>query len=428
MRWSRPVLLALLAASLVTMTLSGLLHGQAAAAEGEVLVTEATGAVTPVMAAHLVDAVAAAEDGGYAALYIRMDTPGGLQTSMREIVQTFLSADVPIVVHVAPPGAGAASAGYIIATAAHTITMAPGTNIGAATPIDMEGGEVLDKVVNDAVSYATAVAEARGRSLEFAEEAVRDGASVRAEEAVERDVADLVAETRDDVFAAVDAIPDGASTVAFEPSWVRRFLQRIADPNLAFLFLSIGTLALLYEVANPGLGAGAAVGVTLIILAMYSLSVLPVNWAGVALIVLALALFTAEIFAPGIGVAAAGGTLALLLGGLFLFQRPTGIGVDWTVLAPTVVLAGLAAVGVAVIAARSRSAPSEMFTDQLVGDHGTVRTTHDGVPQVFVGGSWWRVRAPDTDLRDGDRVVVTRREDLDLIVEPVPEGREDPGR
>lgn len=400
------------------------LAAPATAGSGEVLVTDATGPVTPVMADHLTDAVAAAEERGAAALLVRLDTPGGLGTSMRDIVKVFLDSEVPVLVWVAPPGAGAASAGYIIASAADVLAMAPGTNIGAATPIDLQGGEVLDKVVNDAVSYAEAVADAQGRDVAFAEEAVRDGASLPAEEAVERGVADFLAESEEEVLAGSDVVPPDAPTERYEPSWTRRLLQLIADPNLAFIFMSIGSLALLYEVAQPGIGAGAAVGITLLVLGMFSLSVLPVSWAGVALLVLAGGLFLAEVFAPGIGVAAAGGTVALVLAGIFLFQTPTGIGVDLAVVIPTAVVVGAAALGAAYLVARSRSRPSQMGADQLVGEEAVVRRSSSGAVQVFVGGAWWRVRdASGRPLEDGTPVTVRAREDLELVVEPRQEER-----
>ncbi|HEX2028480.1 MAG TPA: ATP-dependent Clp protease proteolytic subunit, partial [Nitriliruptorales bacterium] len=306
-RYRLRVLVAVSASMLVL-----LLAIPARAQDATVLATEATGPVTPVMADHLRDALDRAQRDAHAALLVRLDTPGGLVTSMRTIVQTFLNAAVPVVVWVAPSGAGAASAGYLITSAAHVAVMAPGTNIGAATPIQLEGGEVLDKVVNDAASYARAVAEVHGRDVEFAEEATREGASLAADEAVDRGVVDLVAGTRTQLLEALDGREvrlaagrhatlqtAGATVVAYDASWVRRLLQRLADPEIAFLLLSIGTLALVYELAQPGVGAGAAVGVILILLALYALSVLPVSATGLALLALAVALFVGELFVPG---------------------------------------------------------------------------------------------------------------------------------
>lgn len=408
-----------------------------------VLYTQAEGPVTPVMARNLADAVDAAESGGHEALVVRLDTPGGLVTSMRDIVKEFLNAPTPVVVWVAPAGGGAASAGYVITTAAHVAAMAPGTNIGAATPVSLGGGqeqaEVSDKVVNDAVSYAKAVAEQRGHSTEFAEQATRDGRSVTAETALDIDVIDLLAADRaallDDIDGREVTLDGGATTtlrtadaavVRHDPSFFRRVLQWLADPNLAFLFLSIAPLAIIYELANPGVGAGGIVGAILIVLALFSLSALPVNAAGVALLALAVALFIGEVFVPGIGVLGAGGTVSLLLAGLFLFDEPTGIGVDLTVLIPTVILTGLAAVGLAVVARRTWSRPAETSQGTPEGAVGEVRRWNDdGTGQIFTEGARWQARAatdvPDTDtsLDEGDRVRVVDRDGLVLIVAPV---------
>lgn len=405
--------------------------GQAAAETATVLFTEASGPVTPVMADHLVDAVAAAEQDGHAALLVRLDTPGGLVTSMRQIVRTFLNAQVPIVIWVAPPGAGAASAGYVIASAAHVAAMAPGTNIGAATPIDLEGGEVLDKVINDAVSYARALAELRGRNADFAEQAVREGRSVAAEEAVELGVVDLLASTRPELLdlsdgrevllgedRSVTLRTANAEAVTYDISVVRRLLQTVADPNIAFLLMSLGTLAIIYELAQPGVGGAGIVGVISILLGLFALSVLPTNLVGAALLVLAVALFIAELFVSGVGVLAGGGAVSLLLAGLFLFQRPTGIGVDLAVLAPTAVLSGLAAAGLAVLAARSRRRPAVSGTAALVGAIGQVRRVDGSGAQVFVDGAWWSARSTGAPLTPGARVRVVGRRDLELIVEP----------
>ncbi|MDQ3931818.1 MAG: nodulation protein NfeD [Actinomycetota bacterium] len=427
----------LVAAILVTSALSAVQAGaqpeadHAASQTATVLFTDASGPVTPVMADHLSDAVTVAKRDGHAALLVRLDTPGGLVTSMREIVKTFLNADLPIIVWVAPPGAGAASAGYVIASAAHVTAMAPGTNIGAATPIDLEGGEVLDKVVNDAVSYARALAEVRGRNADFAEQAVREGRSVAAQEAAQLGVVDLLATTRPELLdlsngrevllgedRRVTVRTLHAEVITYDTSPVRRFLQAVADPNLAFLLMSIGTLALLYELAQPGIGAAGIVGVISILLGLFALSVLPFNLVGAALLVLAAALFIAELFVPGVGVLAGGGTVSLLLAGLFLFQRPTGIGVHLAVIAPTAVLSGLAAAGLAVLAARSRGLPPASGADALVGAIGHVRRVDGPSAQVFVEGAWWSATSTGAPLSPGARVRVVGRRNLELIVEP----------
>src|SRR5690554_725931 len=323
-----------------------------------VLVTTVDDPITPVIADHLADVVAAAEDEGHAAVVVELDTPGGLDTAMRDIVQTFLRADVPVVVYVTPSGARAASAGALIAWSAHVVAMATGTTIGAATPVDLEGGEVGDKVVNDAAAYARAVAEERGRDVEVAEEAVTEGRALSASEAVDEGVADLIAVDRPELLQVLDGtrveLPDGttvtletagAEVVERDMSAFRRLLQWLADPNLAFLFLSLGTLAIIYELATPGIGVGGGLGAVLLVLALFSLAVLPVDAVGLVFLVVAAVLFVVEVLAPGIGAAAALGAVSLALAGVFLFRdEGPGVSLSLAAVVPVVVVVGGAVV------------------------------------------------------------------------------------
>ena len=253
------------------------LPGQARAQGSTVLVTRIDGAITPVIADHLVDGAAAAERDGHAAYLVELDTPGGLDTSMREIVKAFLGADVPVVMYVTPSGARAASAGAIITFAAHIAAMAPGTTIGAATPVDLQDGEISDKVINDAAAFAESVAAQRDRNTEFAVDTVREGRAVPAAEAVRLDAVDLLASDRAELLRELDGRSvkvasgntvtlrtAGATTVEQDFGLFRRLLQLLADPNLAFLFLSLGTLAIIYELANPGIGFGGIAGAILL--------------------------------------------------------------------------------------------------------------------------------------------------------------------
>lgn len=396
-----------------------------------VLVAEATGPVTPVMADHLEDAVGEAVREGHEALVVRMDTPGGLVDTMRRIVQLFLNSDVPVIVWVGPSGAGAASAGYVIGTSAHVFAMAPGTNTGAATPIDMEGGEIHDKVLEDAVSYVVELAELRERDAEFAEEATRDGASVGAREAAERGVIDIVASSIDTLLDDVDGseltlgeedsvtlATAGASQVEFDMSWTRVILQALANPNLAFIFFALAPLAILWEIANPGMGVGAIAGGIMLILALYSLAVLPVNLAGLALLALAVVLFIIEAFVPGIGAAAGGGAVALVFSGLFLFQRPTGIGVDWWVIAPTAIFAFLLAIGLAVLVRRTWKQRPTTGEEAYRGARAEVRSWDGQTGQVWFDGALWRARSDSDRFDAGDLVRIRERDGLELQVEP----------
>lgn len=406
----------------------------AAPSEQTVLTTRVDGTITPVIASHLADGVERAEDDGNAAYLVELDTPGGLDTSMRDIVQAFLGARVPVIVYVSPSGARAASAGALITFSAHIAAMAPGTTIGAATPVDLQGGEISDKIINDAAAYARSVATQRGRNADFAEDTVRDGKAVPADEAVELKAVDLLAEDRSELLRAVDGrtvdSPGGkltihtadAQIVEHELGFFRQLLQLIADPNLAFLFLSIGTLAVIYELASPGVGLAGTAGVILLILGFFALSVLPVSMAGLALLVLAAVLLTAEVFAPS-GAFAAGGAAALLLSGLFLFEG--SVGVSPGVLLPVTVLLGGGTFAAGRLAWRARRARPVSGDDALIGEESVVDRASETEAMAFVAGAWWNVRALGAELHAGQPVRVVGREELDLIVEPVPQTEEE---
>jgi len=393
-----------------------------------VLVTEVNGPITPVTADHLAAAVEQAVEND-AVLVVALDTPGGLETSMRDIVQTILNAPIPVVVYVEPEGARAASAGTFITMAAHVAAMAPATSIGAATPVDLQGGEITDKVINDASAFAISVAERRGRSVDFAESAVRDGTSITANQAVEDGVVDVVADDLDDLLLAIDGMTvevlgedvtlatAGAVPELYEMSTFRRILAQIADPNLALLFLSIGTLAVVYEAANPGLGFAGIAGVILLLTGFFALSVLPVSTTGVALLVLAVALFIGEIFVPGVGVLAGGGTIALLLAGIFLFEGE--LQVSPPVLWPTAAVMGAATTIAGRAALKARLQPSTTGTGTLIGESRTIVDAEGQSGSLFLDGAWWSVRSSTGDLEPGMLVRIVGIDGLELIVETI---------
>ncbi|MEV5743881.1 nodulation protein NfeD [Microbispora rosea] len=393
-----------------------------------VLVARLDGTVTPVMADHLGEALHTAERGAYSALLVEMDTPGGLDSSMRKIVQSFLGARVPVIVYVTPPGGRAASAGTLITFSAHVAAMAPGTTIGAATPVDLQGGEISDKILNDAAAYAKSVAAQRGRDTAFAEDAVRKGRAVTADEAVRIGAVDLVAPDRGELLRAVDGrtVKAAGTTVTLrtagaridehEAGPFRRLLQTLADPNIAFLFLSIGSLAIIYELASPGAGLAGVIGAVMLILGFFALSVLPVNVAGLGLLALALALFVAEVFTPGVGVFAGGGAIALLLSGLFLFQGPARV--NPAVLWPTVLViaAGVALAGR--LAWRARGRPPVSGQEALIGEEAVVHDVHADRGRIFMEGCWWTAHTRSGRLADGEHVRVIAVEGVTLVVEP----------
>ncbi|WP_412540490.1 NfeD family protein [Longispora sp. K20-0274] len=404
----------------------------AAADSGAVLRTRIAGPITPVVADHLVDGVREAEDGDYRAYLVELDTPGGLDSSMRKIIQGFLAASVPVIVYVSPAGARAASAGALITFSAHVAAMSPGTTIGASTPVDLQGGEISAKVINDAAAFARSVAAQRGRSVEFAEQTVREGKAVTADEALRLGAVDLIARDRKELLSTLDGrtvtLADGR-TVTLRTAGVpvedrdlgalRSVLQLLADPNLAFLFLSLGTLALLYELANPGHLVSGTVGVIMLVLAFVSLSVLPINAGGVVLVVVGIALLVAELYTPGTAVFAVSGAACLLAGGLLLFQGPFRLSL--AVLLPSVLVVAAGAVFAGRLAWAARHRPVVSGPALLVGQEATVRRVDEGLGRVVVEGAWWNARPSAGDLRVGQRVRVIAMDNLDLVVEPAEE-------
>lgn len=447
-RVSRPPGSWLIRAAAVLLVFVGT-AGAAEPSDGQrsaVLATTVRGAITPVIANHLADGITSADRGGYQAYLVRLDTPGGLDTSMRAIVQDIIAAEVPVIVHISPRGARGASAGAIITLSAHVAAMAPGTAIGAATPIGGQGGEDLDaKAINDAAAYAKSIAELRGRDTRFAVDAVRKGRSVSASEALEIGAVDLLASSTEELLDGIDGRTvtvgaagrevvletAGAPVDEDELGLLRAIQQLLADPNIAFLLLSIGTLGLIYELASPGIGVGGALGLTFILLALFGLAVLPVDTVGLVFLLLAAALFVAEVLAPGIGLAAAGGALSLVLSGIFLFDDVPGLGLSLAVVLPTAFVVSVFVVVAGRFAVRSRGLPSTTTgSGVLAGIRAPVRIS-DGEPQVFAGGAWWSVqpRDPSAVLTEGAMVEVVDVEGIHLVVDPSPDrdsGRPEP--
>lgn len=412
-----------------------LLSGAATAADAtdRVLATRVDGAITPVVADHIRDGLARADEGGYAAYVIELDTPGGLLEAMRDIVGDTLASSVPVIVYVSPEGARAGSAGAIITFAAHVAVMAPGTTIGAATPVGLEGESVSDKIVNDAAAQARALAELRGRDVGFVVDTVREGRSAAVDEAVELGVVDAKASSLQAALQAADGRTvtmaaerqltvhtAGAAVERHDMSLFRRALQALADPNIAFLLLTLGTLGLIYELATPGVGVAGATGATALLLALFSLSVLPVNVVGLLLLVVAVGLFVAELFAPGIAGFAFGGAVVLVLAALFLFDDAEGVSVDLAAALPLAILAFGAAVVAGRLAWRTRSVPSTTTgADRLVGHLVPVREADGTTGRAFTEGAWWSMRSVGPPLEAGADVRVVALDGLVLLVEPV---------
>lgn len=405
-----------------------------------VLVTRVDTPITPVVADHIRDGLVRADEGGYSAYVIELDTPGGLVEAMRDIVGDTLASPVPVIVYVSPEGARAGSAGAIITFAAHVAVMAPGTTIGAATPVGLEGEEVSDKIVNDAAAQAEALARLRGRDVEFAVDTVREGRSAAVDEALELGAVDAKAPS---LSAALEAADGRTVTVAAERQVTvhtagaaversdmgpfRRALQALADPNIAFLLLTLGTLGLIYELATPGVGVAGATGAVALLLALFSLSVLPVNVVGLLLLAVAMALFVAEVLAPGVAGFAFGGAAVLVLSALFLFDDAEGVAVDLGAALPLAIVMFVAAVIAGRLAFRTRSEPSTSTGADLLTGHLLPVLEADGTTgRTFTEGAWWSMRSVGPPLRPGGQARVTGMDGLVLLVDPITDEAVDP--
>lgn len=423
-----------------------LFAGAAGAQEGgtrTVALCELTGTVDAGIASFLSDCVRIAGERDYEALLIRVDTPGGALESTREIVRDLLGSPVPVLVWVGPSGARAGSAGVFITLAANVAAMAPGTNIGAAHPVmgptgqDPEegGSHMAEKVVNDTVAFAEAIARQRGRNIEWAEQAVRESASVAADRAVELDVVDLIASSVEDFLSQADGrvveVAGGERTLqtrdarieALRPTLRQAFVHWLAHPSIAYILLIIGGLGLAIELSNPGAIVPGLVGGVAMILAMLALSALPIQAGGVLLIVAGLGLIVAEFFVAS-GLLGAAGVGLLLLGGLLLVDRfdpewfvEPSFAISWQFLLPLVLIVGGAAVYVLVRAAQTRK------VEHMVGDLGLVGQKGEALSRIdaesgtaFVFGERWNARS-ETPIEEGAKVVVRRVEGLIIFVE-----------
>jgi len=394
---------------------------------------EMDSAITPVTVRLLTMALERAQSEGAQALLVQLNTPGGLERSMRSMVQTILGSPIPVIVYVAPTGARAASAGVFITMAAHVAAMAPATNIGAAHPVAVGGSmdkEMSKKVENDAAAFARSIATERGRNAEWAEKAVRSSVSATEREAVKLRVVDLVAESVPDLLARIDGrvlkTPKGPVTLATKDAPVKiievrfrdRFLALISDPSIAYLLMMAGMLGIFFELSNPGSILPGVIGGISLILAFFAFQSLPVNWAGLLLILFGVVLLIAEIKVVSHGVLAIGGVIAMLLGSLMLYDVPEagGIRLSWFVIIPTVgTTAGMVFFAVT-MGVRALYRPSVTGSSAMVGRIGVTRTAFGPEGQVLIDGELWRAVSPDGRIEAGETVQVTAIDGLTLKV------------
>jgi membrane-bound serine protease (ClpP class) len=405
----------------------------AAAAPAPVATIELEGVISPVTLRLVGLAIDRAQAERVQALVIQLDTPGGLERSMRAIVQRMMNAEVPVVVFVAPTGARAASAGVFITMAAHVAAMAPATNIGAASPVAIGGGDadktMMKKAENDAAAFIRTVALERGRNADWAEKAVRQAVSITEREAVKLKVIDLVADSIPDLLEKIDGrtikLPKGQVTLATKGAPVRpieigfrdRFLNVITDPNVAYVLMMLGMLGLFFELSNPGVILPGVIGGISLILAFFAFQSLPINYAGLLLILFGVVLLIAEIKIVSHGVLAIGGIISMALGSLMLFDAPEiGFRVSWWVIVPSV--GATAGLFLFVVAAgvRALTRPPATGAEGLIGKTATARERLAPDGQVLISGEIWRAVTEGEPVESGSPVRVVGVEGLTLKV------------
>ncbi len=409
---------------------------EAQAATPTIDVLHAEGVINPVLTDYIRRGIDQAEESNAIVCVIQLDTPGGLDTSMRDIVKDIVNARVPVVVYVSPSGARAASAGVFITIAAHIAAMAPNTAIGAAHPVAMgEEGEAAmseameEKVVNDAAAYIRSIAEAHGRNIEWAEKAVRESVSATEQEALELNVIDMVAPDLDALISQLDGREvtmlggavvtlntQGATINHIQMNTIEDFLYAISDPNIAYLLMSLAMLGLMVEISNPGLIFPGVIGGICLLMAFFSFGILPVNYAGLLLIVLAFGLFVAEVFTTSFGLFTAGGITSLVLGSLILFKGGPLFQVNpWLIATIAIIIAALFAFVISrVIRAHRRQASTGR--EELIGKTAVVKAALEPEGMVLFKGEWWTAVSEEGRVEPGETVIINRVDSLKLYV------------
>ncbi len=432
------------------------------------------GAIGPATSDYFSRSLEQAGEQGAEFVILRMDTPGGLDSAMREIIKAILASPIPVVSYVYPRGARAASAGTYILYASHVAAMAPATNLGAATPVSLGpgtpgGGEPppadeeappadgaeptprdeapvaapadpkARKVVNDAVAYIRSLAQLRDRNADWAEQAVRRGVSLEAEEAVKMNVVDLVAADIDGLMRALDGrtvsldgaeytfATEGLDIVRMEPDWRSRLLAVITDPNVAYLLLLVGIYGLIFEFANPGALVPGVIGSICLVLGLFALQVLPVNYAGLGLILLGIALMVGEAFAPSFGALGIGGVVAFVFGSIILIDTEApGFGISIALIAAVAAFSVLLFMFLLASVLKARERPVVSGREQMIGSEALVLEDFTGEGMVRAHSELWRASS-DVPLVRGQKVRVTGLDGLCLKVEPLGDAQQQGG-
>jgi len=459
--------------------------GAEADGPGTIVLLEIKGAIGPATDDYIERGLAKARERNASSVILHMDTPGGLSTSMRGIIKNIIASPIPVITYVAPSGARAASAGTYILYASHVAAMAPGTNLGAATPVQIGGGSPLpmpgrdkekpekekgknengeaakekkakdgdakkspaaergdhptiaDKALNDAVAYIRGLAQMRGRNVEWAEKAVSEAASLPAEEALKKGVIDVMARDIAELLKVIDGrkvtvlkaerrlATKGAKVVTIVPDWRNELLAVITNPNLAYILLMIGFYGLILEFWNPGAVVPGVVGAISLLLALYALNLLPINYAGLGLILLGIALMTAEAFLPSLGILGIGGVIAFVIGSVFLIDTEVpDYSISWPLIAVAAATSGAFFMFVVAMALKARKRPVVSGREELLGSYGRVIDWTDREGTIRVHGESWQASAPAV-FEPGARVQIAGIEGLTLLVEPAEQERED---
>ncbi|MEH6567882.1 MAG: nodulation protein NfeD [Halioglobus sp.] len=422
--------------------------------QGQSWLIDIKGAIGPASADHMVRGLERAQESGAVLVILQIDTPGGLDTAMRSMIQSIVASTIPVISYVSPGGARAASAGTYILYASHIAAMAPGTNLGAATPVQISpslpklpseeaegkaddsavaGTAMERKIINDAVAYIRSLAQLRGRNAQWAEEAVRAGVSLSSQDALERDVINLIAESPADLLQKLHGlevelngqrqtiVSDNLLIYTYPTDWRSEFLAVITDPNVAYILMLVGIYGLIFEFSNPGLGVPGVVGALCLILALYAFQVLPVSYAGLGLMLLGISLMTAEAFAPSFGIFGFGGIVAFVVGSIILMDTDLP---GYQIAMPLIL--GFAAFSASMLVfalgllLKARKQELVSGLDHLVGTTAQVESTHNGVVFVRVDGELWQVES-DESLAVNDPVTVAAIDGVTLMVKKLKE-------
>jgi len=420
--------------NLFIVALTTLLFYSTKVLANEVLVLEIDGVINPIAAKYIHSNIERAQDISAECLIIKMDTPGGLMNSMRDIIKDILNSNVPIVVYIYPRGAQSASAGVFITVASHFAAMCPGTNIGAAHPVNLGGGglfggkpdsastaTMMEKVTNDAVAYIRSLAHERSRNEEWVEQAVRKSVSITATEAVEKNIVDVVADNLDELLDYLDSktakLASGEKVlntknaeIIFKPMSLHyKILDIISDPTIAYMFLILGFYGIFFEIRSPGAILPGVLGGIFLILAFFSLQVLPINYAGLALIIVGIILFILEIQIVSYGLLTIGGIISMILGSMMLIdvtKAPKELfSISLGVIIPVVIFTALFFIIALSLAYKTHKKQVSTGTEGLIGEVGVAITDIDKKGTIQVHGEFWKVISDSSIPKDSEVIV-----------------------